>query len=86
MWIDYLESNGLVFGSTEKLRLFITDLSDRFPYLNKLDKMNIVNFLPQTQGDLYLLMKNSSGFSQISNSDKEAQALLTLIKKYKNKH
>ena len=41
-----MEQNQLVLGSTDKLRLLLRDLNDKFPYLSKIDKMNIINFLP----------------------------------------
>ena len=72
MWMEYLEQNQLVLASTDRLRLLLKDLNDKFPYLSKIDKMSIINFLPQSTGDLYLLMKSSQSLDHVSSSEREA--------------
>lgn len=60
-WIEYLKQAGLTMsnnGQTTALIREIDTFLTNYPGLtfSKLDKLNLVNLLPLTKGDLYLIL------------------------------
>jgi len=47
------------------MKKLLSELNENFPELSKIDKFNIVNFLPTTPAELYLTIKSSVSKDEI---------------------
>ena len=78
MWKSYLTETGQTIKEGFTIQGLVADIEKRFSQmqLSKVDKLSIVNLLPVTKGELFLILGDRG-------QNEDGEALISLIKKYK---
>jgi hypothetical protein len=83
MWSQYLKNSGLTINpETNGVKGLLADLeafasSNPDIQLSKVDKLNIVNGLPSTRGEVFLILGD-----RLSHPERQ-EALVNIVKNYK---
>lgn len=74
MWKTYLEETGQTIKEGLKIQDLVADIEKRFSQmqLSRVDKLSIVNLLPVTQGELFLILGERG-------QNEDGEALINLI-------